>query len=108
MESLVNRQGKSRQGDEGPLAKCAHKENVHETNADQSDDDDLMDYIQPKTQTGEDVESDEDLVLLNGIEKDLESDKSCGPEIKDKLANIIKTRFSSVLPPEKKQGNTEV
>ena len=60
-----------------------------------------MDYIQPKAQTGEDAESDDNLVLLNGIEKDLESDKSCGPDIKNKLANIINKRFSSVLAPEK-------
>ena len=98
MESLVNRQGEFRQGHEGPPAKRAHKEGVHET--DQSDDD-LMDYIQPKAQTAEDAESDEDFVLLNGIEKDLNSDKSCGPDIKDKLANIINKRFSSVLQPEK-------
>ena len=50
MESLVNRQGESRQGDEGPPAKRAHEESVHETDADQSDDDDFMDYIQPTFQ----------------------------------------------------------
>ena len=36
MEPLVNRQDESRQGDEGPPAKHAHKESIHET---QSDDD---------------------------------------------------------------------
>ena len=66
-------------GDEGPPAKHAHKESVHETDVNQSDDDDLMDYIQPKADA-EDAESDEDLVLLNGIGKDLESNKSCGPD----------------------------
>ena len=68
MESLVNRQGETRPGDEGPPAKPAHKESVHETDDDRSDDDDLMDYIQPKAQTGQDAEPDEDLDLLNGIE----------------------------------------
>ena len=32
-----------------------------------------------------------------GIKKDLQIDKSCGPDIKHKLANIINKRFSSVL-----------
>ena len=61
-----------------------------------------MDYNLPKVQAAEDAETDEDLVLLNGIEKDLDSEKSCCPDIKDKLANIINKRFSSVLQPEKK------
>ena len=75
MESLVNRQGETRQGDEGPPAKLVHKESVHETDDDPSDDDDLMDYIQPKAQTGQDAEPDEDLDLLNGIEMILRGTK---------------------------------